>query len=64
MAMQENIAPADKSRIALELFTRIGGAMVIALKAGPEAMDKWYRKAERLGMIVGTDIAERASKAK
>ena len=64
MAMQENIAPADKSRIALELFGRAGGAMVIALKAGPEAMDEWVRKAERLGMVIGTDMAERASKAK
>ncbi len=62
-AMAENIAPADRVRIAFQLFGRGGVGMVGALKAGPAAMDEWVRKAQASGMVISTDMAQRAYEA-
>lgn len=63
-AMQENIAPADRGRIALELFGKAGGAMVTALAAGPNAIQGWIDKTQQLGGVITTDMAKTAAEAK
>jgi hypothetical protein len=62
-AFLSNIAPGDQLRVALEGGGKSGAAFVIALKAGPQAMEDWAAKADRLGMVIGTDMAQRMSKA-
>jgi hypothetical protein len=63
-AMKDNIAPADQSRIALELFGKSGGGLVLALKEGPQAIQKWIDRYAELGGVLNTEGAEALSKAK
>jgi hypothetical protein len=63
-AMKDNVAPADQGRIALELFGKSGGGLVIALKEGPEAIQKWIDRYIELGGVLTTEGAEAMSKAK
>jgi hypothetical protein len=62
-AMKDNIQPADQSRVALELFGRAGGALVIALKAGPEAIQKWIDRQIALG-ITTDEMAKKGAELK
>lgn len=63
-AMKDNVAPADQARIALELFGKSGGGLVLALKEGPEAIQKWIDRYQELGGVLTTEGAEAMSKAK
>jgi hypothetical protein len=63
-AMHDNIAPADQSRVAMELFGKSSSALVIALREGPEAIQKWIDRYQELGGVLTTEGAEAMSKAK
>jgi hypothetical protein len=63
-AMKDNVDPADQARIALELFGKSGGGLVLALKEGPEAIQKWIDRYKELGGVLTTEGAEAMSKAK
>lgn len=62
-AMKDNIDPANQTRIALELAGRSGGALVIAFKEGPDAIQKWIDRQRELGVITD-DMAKRGAAAK
>lgn len=47
--------PADQTRIAMELFSRGGSAMVPMLNEGKRGIVELAKKAETLGGILGTD---------
>jgi hypothetical protein len=63
-AMKDNVEPADQSRVALELFGKSGGGLVLALREGPEAIQKWIDRYAELGGVLTTEGAEAMSKAK
>ncbi len=63
-AMKQNIDPADRSRIALDLFGKAGGQLIVALAAGPQAMQQWIDKMQQLGGVVSTQGAKAMSEAK
>jgi hypothetical protein len=63
-AMKDNVDPADQARVAIELFGKSGGGLVIALKEGPEAIQKWIDRYQELGGVLTTEGAEAMSKAK
>lgn len=63
-AMKDNVAPADQSRVALELFGKSGGGLVIPLGAGSEAIQGMLDRYKELGGVLTTDGATAMAAAK
>jgi hypothetical protein len=62
-ALRANVAPADQSRIILEMYGRAAGGLVIPLKEGGEAIEKLIARQRELGVITD-DMAKRGAAAK
>lgn len=54
---------ADKVRIALDIFGKGGGGMVVMLKAGEEAIDAWIDRGRELGVVLDNDMVKRGAAA-
>lgn len=59
-AFKENIDPADRVRIAMELFGKGGAGMVNILKGGAADIQKWIAEQTNLG-IVTDEAAKKAA---
>lgn len=49
---------AEKSALAQELFGRSGAQLISFLNEGSEGLSKMQQEAEKLGIIIGTDLAK------
>ncbi len=63
MAMQQNVDPSRQLSLMLELGGRSAGGMIVALKEGPEAIQKMIDRQIELGTVT-TEMARRGAEVK
>jgi hypothetical protein len=63
-ALQRNIDPMDRNRVAMEVFGREGGKLIPILAGGEEAIQKYIIRMEYLGGVISTQGAKAMAEAK